>query len=197
MVTTRLAARFAGAFEALVGSSLMRNLLILGATLGLAVPAIALAQGGAEADPRPLYADEAYEDEPFADEAVYAGEVEYGPAAPDAPYAPTIVDPREAADMAHRMDRLVGAVMNLPIGGIMEAVNPEALYEYGPNATVRDMATRGDPDAEARIRGGIHASAAGIGAMSQALAQVMPVLQQTMQQVERDMEAAMRPYRRD
>ena len=170
----------------------MRNLLFAGAALGLAIPALALAQRSDVPPPLPAAAVD-YVDE---DEPVYAGEVDYGDHESEPERGP-LIDPREAAEMAQNMDRLVGAVMNLPIGGIVAAVNPEAALEYGPNATVRDMATRDDPDAEARIRGGIRASAAGAGAMSQALAQIMPVLERTMQQVERDMDAAMRPYRRD
>lgn len=108
-----------------------------------------------------------------------------------------LLDQREIADMAQSMDRLVGAVMDLPIGGIMAAVDPEGRRGHRPDETVRDMATRDDPDAEARIRGGIQASTAGIGAMSQALAQMMPVFRRSMEEMERSMDRAMRAYRRD
>jgi hypothetical protein len=108
-----------------------------------------------------------------------------------------MLDQREVAEVAQSMDRLVGAVMDLPIGGIMAAVDPEGRNQYRRNETVRDMATRDDPEAEARIRGGIHASTAGIGAMSQALAQMMPVFRRSMEEMERNMDRALRSYRRD
>ncbi|HEY0116646.1 MAG TPA: hypothetical protein VGB54_13100, partial [Allosphingosinicella sp.] len=99
-------------------------------------------------------------------------------------------DPRDLAEMAGRMDRLVGAIMDLPIGGIVAAVDPEGRGEYRRGDTVRDMATRDDPDAEERLRSGIRGTTRSIGAMTQAFARVMPVLQRALEEMERDMAAA-------
>ena len=158
----------------------MRKILIIGAALTVAAPASAQ-----PADSAPARGYDGY--------VVDDRDGLYGDEASTEP----VLDPREMGDMAQRMDRLVGAVMDLPIGGIVAAVDPERGSDYRRGETVRDMATRDDPEAEARIRGGIHASTAGIGALSQALGQMMPVLRQSMEQMERSMEQAMRPYRRD
>lgn len=153
----------------------MRKLLVAGAALALSAPAFA--------QQPPIHDDAA--------EAVRDGQVA------DARDAVPVIDQREVAEMAQTMDRLVSAVMDLPVGGIVAAIDPEGRRGHRRDETVRDMATRDDPDAEARIRGGIHASTAGIGAMTHALAQMMPVFRRSMEEMERHMDRAMRPYRRD
>lgn len=152
----------------------MRRFLIAGAAL-IVVAAPALAQP-------PAYEPPSYEEDwDDADVAV-------------------AVDPREVARMAHVMDRLVGAVMDLPIGPIVVAVDPLGRSGYHPGATVRDMATRDDPYAEARIRAGIHGASRGIGAMSEALQRMMPALRRSFDEVSRSIEQAIdeadldRPY---
>lgn len=105
--------------------------------------------------------------------------------------APPVIQPGQVEAMTGVMDRLLGAVMNLPIGGIANAVDPYNRGGYHPNATVRDMATRDDPYAEQRMRAGIRGATRGVGAMSHALARAIPVLERSMQEVSREMEAAM------
>ena len=143
----------------------MRKLLITAAFLLAASPV--LAQPPADVPPpadAPGYAD--YEDE-----------------------AP-VIDPRQVDDVAARMDRMVGAIMSIPIGPIVEAVDPYGRGRYRPGDTIRDMATRDDPYAEERIRRGIQASARGMGAMTQALARAMPALRRSIEEVRRSMEQA-------
>jgi hypothetical protein len=116
----------------------------------------------------------------------------------DAPLA--ALDPREVSEMARMMERLVGAVMDLPIGGLAEAIDPDNRGGYRPGDTIRDMAERDDPYAEERIRAGIQGATRGIGAMNEALHRVMPVLQRSLEEVSRSIEAAVdeavpnRPY---
>ena len=90
------------------------------------------------------------------------------------------LDPADVGRMAHTMDRLVGAVMDLPIGGIVAAIDPLGRSGYHPGATVRDMATRDDPYAEERIRAGIYGTTRGIGAMGEALTRMMPVIRHSL-----------------
>jgi hypothetical protein len=101
-----------------------------------------------------------------------------------------ILDPREVGEMARMMDRLVGAVMDLPIGGIAQALDPEDRGGVRRDETLRDMAERDDPYAEERIRAGIHGATRGIGVMSEALARMMPVLQRSLEEVSRSIETA-------
>jgi hypothetical protein len=100
------------------------------------------------------------------------------------------VDPRAIHEMAQSMERLLGAVMDLPIGGIAAAVDPLGRSGYRPGDTVRDMATRDDPYAEERLRAGIAGSTRSFSAMSQALARMMPTLRRSMEEVRRSVEEA-------
>ena len=141
----------------------MRKLILAGAALVAAAPA--LAQPPADVPP-PVDGYVEYEDE-----------------------APAL-DPRQVDDMATRMDRMVGAIMSIPIGPIVEAVDPYGRGRYRRGDTIRDMATRDDPYAEERIRRGIQASARGMGAINQALARAMPALRRSLDEVRRTMEQA-------
>ncbi len=141
----------------------MRKFLILGAALLAAVPAFAQP---------PVYDEEpVYEEE--LDEA-----------------APVRVDPRQLQAMGGVMDRLVGAVMDLPIGGIVAAVDPLGRGEYRRGDTVRDMATRDDPYAEERLRSGIRGATRSVGVMSGALARMLPVLERSLREMEHSFEEA-------
>jgi len=151
----------------------MRKMLILGAALLAAAP---LAAQPGRYDERPVTRAPA-DGEDWGQEDFGRG-------------APPVLDPRQMQAMAGAIDRLLGAVMDLPIGGIAAAVDPHNRGGYHPGATVRDMATRDDPHAEARMRAGIHGATRGIGAMSQALTRVMPVLERSLAEVGREIEAA-------
>ncbi len=161
----------------------MRKLLFLGAAMLVAAPLAAQPAAyddGARYDapmPQAMADDEDWDEE------------DYDRYEQDAVAAP-VLHPGQVEAMGGAMDRLLGAIMNLPIGGIAAAVDP---YNHGripPGTTVRDMASRDDPFAEQRLRAGIRGATRGVGAMSHALAQMMPVLERSIEQVEREMEAA-------
>lgn len=97
--------------------------------------------------------------------------------------------------MGNVMERMVGAVMDMPVGGIVEAMEPGRYHsEAERNRTVRDMATRDDPYAEERMRGSIDAITGQMELMTEQLAMLIPVLSRSMIDLERRMEEAMRPY---
>lgn len=160
----------------------MRKLLFIGAAILVAAPVIAQPAADDRAYQAPL--PEAMNDDEDWDSRDYDRD-ERGE------FAPPVVHPGQVRAMGGAMDRLLGAVMDLPIGGIAAAIDPYGRGGYHPRATVRDMATRDDPYAEARLRAGIRGATRGVGAMSHALARMMPVLERSIQEVEREVEAAM------
>lgn len=168
----------------------MREILIFGASLALAAPAMAQPpqyqppQYQPSGDPLPGYQGEAPDDRLEGDDR------------DDLPQAGALPDPREMARHGQAMERMVGAVMDLPIGGIVAAVDPYGRGAYRPGDTVRDMATRDDPYAEDRIRHSLRATTAGMGALMEALARLTPVLRDTADQLERSVGEAMRGYDR-
>lgn len=108
----------------------------------------------------------------------------------------TLPSAADIQEMTVMMDRMVGAFMDLPVGGLVAAVDPEQrALDHGQ--TVREMATRDDPHAEERMRSSLHAMTSQMGTMSQQLSVMVPVLSRTMEDFERRMEEAMRPLEDD
>lgn len=161
----------------------MRKLLFIGAAVLVAAPVLA--------QPTAYEADDAYEAPlPEAMEDDEDWDAREHDEDQDG-LAPPVIHPGQVQAMGGAMDRLLGAVLDLPIGGIAAAVDPYNRGGIHPRATVRDMATRDDPYAEARMRAGIRGATRGVGAMSQAIARMMPVLQRSFDEVGREIEAAM------
>lgn len=81
-------------------------------------------------------------------------------------------------DMAIAADRLMDAVLDLPIGRIARAV-PEADIGRDIHAgdTLRDYATREDPNFEERTRGGARMMAGMLGQVMSNMDQLLPALE--------------------
>ena len=140
----------------------MRKLLIAGALLCTAAPALAQPPGD--------YDDEDRYEAPVPEDA--------------------LTDPRAVDAAAQSMDRLVGAIMNLPVGGIMQALDPYNMRAYPPNATIGELASRDDPYAMARIHAGIQGATRSMHAVQGAVAHAMPALRRSIEEIRRSMEAA-------
>jgi hypothetical protein len=97
-------------------------------------------------------------------------------------------DRREMAAMTGSLDRLVGALLDLPIGGIVAAVDPEGRGGYRRADRLRDLSD--DPYVEERLRGTIRGTSAGMGAMVEAMAVMTPVLRRSLEDARRRMEDA-------
>lgn len=117
------------------------------------------------------------------------------PEAPGEEVARDLPPTHEIDAMGNVMEGMVGAVMDMPVGGIVAAMEPGRYHsEAERSRTVRDMATRDDPYAEERMRGSIDAITGQMGLMTEQLAVLIPVLSRSMIDLERRMEEAMRPY---
>ncbi len=101
------------------------------------------------------------------------------------------IDARDIGRMANAMDRMVGAILDLPVGGIAAAVDPLGRGGIHPRDTMRDLAERDDPYAEQRIRASIRGTARGVGAMTESFARMLPVLRRSIDEMSRSFEAAM------
>jgi hypothetical protein len=98
----------------------------------------------------------------------------------------------EAIDDAGRaVDRAMGAIMNVRVGEIAEAVDP-GRDPRRRGETLGDMASRDDPYFQERMHGSVAAASAGMGVMVERLAVLAPVLRETMRDVERQVEEATR-----
>ncbi|MDB5697724.1 MAG: hypothetical protein JWN69_528 [Alphaproteobacteria bacterium] len=99
--------------------------------------------------------------------------------------------PAAIDDAGRAVDRAMGAIMNVPIGEVVEAVDP-GRDPRRRDETLGDMASRDDPYFEQRMHGSVAAATAGMGVMIERLAVLAPALRATMRDVERRVDDATR-----
>lgn len=99
--------------------------------------------------------------------------------------------PEAIEDAGRAVDHAMGALMNVRVGELAEAVDP-GRDPRRRDETLGDMASRDDPAFEQRMRGSVAAATAGMGVMIERLAVLAPVLRETMRDVERRVEDATR-----
>ena len=102
--------------------------------------------------------------------------------------------PDEIRGMGVALDAMIGALMTVDVGPIIDATDPMRRNpEYGrPGRTVGEMGRRDDPYFEERMRAGVQGATAGIGQMIGAFATVAPQLQRSIEEMSRSIEGAMR-----
>ena len=101
------------------------------------------------------------------------------------------IDARDIGRMANAMDRMVGAILDLPVGGIASAAIRSAAAAFIPGNGPGPWDERDDPYAERAIRAGIPARREGSGAMTESFARMLPVLRRSIDEMSRSFEAAM------
>jgi len=97
--------------------------------------------------------------------------------------------PGDIEAVAETTTRVADAVMDVPIGPIVDAVDPRARDRDRPE-TLGDLATRDDPYARERIRDSIGRTAFGIEAMIAQIAVIAPVLRRGIEDAVERMDEA-------
>lgn len=102
--------------------------------------------------------------------------------------------PGEIRDMGVAMDRMIGALLSVDVGPIMDAADPQRRNpDYGrPGRTLGDMGRRDDPYFDQRVRAGVHGATEGLEQMVGAFATVAPQLERSIEEMSRSIEGAMR-----
>lgn len=98
------------------------------------------------------------------------------------------------------VEAVLGAVLDVPVGPIIDAVeaaDPERRYRrHGPSErTLRDVAGRGDPYFEERLRDSLYRTTADMADTMEQVAVLAPILRRSMADVERDVADAIRQGR--
>lgn len=104
----------------------------------------------------------------------------------------------EIEAMAPALDRVTGALLDVDVGGFVDAVDPYARRPgYGrPGRTVGAMARHRDPYFDARLRASIYGGTARAARMMDAFAAAMPALRQSLDQARAGIAAALDDYHR-
>ena len=107
----------------------------------------------------------------------------------------------EVDAVAETMDRVLGAVLDMPIGPLVDAIDaadPEARRDrrrYPRYETVRDMARRDDPYFEERLRDSLARNSANMGRAMEQIAIAAPALRRALGEVERSVERSIEESR--
>ena len=123
------------------------------------------------------------------------------PAAAQGPYDDDLTrnlpSSRDVEAMAPALDRMVGALMTVDVGPMMDAVDPLARHPgYGrPGRTLGALGRRDDPHFDRRVRGAIYGGTAQAGRMMDAVSAMMPALQRSLHEMERSIDVAVDSYR--
>lgn len=102
----------------------------------------------------------------------------------------------EVEAMGDAVDQVLGAVMNMPVGPIVDAIDAADPYgrrdrrHHPRDRTLGDVASGGDPYFEERLRDTIHGTTAVMGRTMEQIAIAAPVLSRALGQMERDLERA-------
>jgi hypothetical protein len=125
-----------------------------------------------------------------------------GPA-PSDPLADEIVraipEPEQIEAMAPALDRLLGALLTIDVGPIIDAADPDRRGPgYGrPGRTLGALGSRDDPHFEDRLRSNIYGATRDMSRMMGAFAAAAPSLARSVREMERALDAAADDYRRE
>jgi hypothetical protein len=114
----------------------------------------------------------------------------------DREIARSIPHPAEVEAVGETVDRVVGAVLDVPIGPLVDAIDaadPQGRrYRKGHRSdeTLGDLAANGDPFFEERLSDQIRGATAGISVMAEQLAVMAPEMRRAIERAERDIERA-------
>jgi hypothetical protein len=93
---------------------------------------------------------------------------------------------------ADKLHRVLDALMDIRVGPLVDAVDPEGARDrYRRDETLGEMAARDDPYYRERMHDSIEGATAGMSGMIARLALITPVLERSLEDVERSIEDAM------
>ena len=114
----------------------------------------------------------------------------------DRDIAEAIPPAEEIEALAPVMDGMVGALLDVEVGPLLDAADPyHRRYDHGaPGRTLGNIAGRDDPDFEARMRSSIYAVTSDMGRMMAAVAIAAPAMRRSLREFERGIEGAIDDY---
>jgi hypothetical protein len=95
--------------------------------------------------------------------------------------------PQMQSAMAGMMGTFIAAILDMRVDGLAKAVEPMTGKQTGDfkGKTVRDFATKDDPDFERKMQAGTKAAVGSMGAMASALAVMLPQIEDAARKMEK------------
>lgn len=117
--------------------------------------------------------------------------------ADDEDFARAVPSSRDVAAMAPALDRMVGALLEVDVGPVMDAADPYARHPgYGrPGRSLGALGRSRDPYFDRRWRDALYGSTAEIGVMMESFAAAAPALRRSLREVENSIAGAVDDYR--
>jgi hypothetical protein len=100
--------------------------------------------------------------------------------------ARSLPHPEQVEDMAHVAGRAAEAVLDVPIGGLVRAIDPTRRVHR--DSTIGDVS--GDPYLRERIRDSVDGAAIGLSGVMSQVAVVAPALRRSLADLERNLDRA-------
>ena len=115
----------------------------------------------------------------------------------DEEFARALPSSRDVAAMAPALDRMMGALLDVDVGPMMDAADPYARHPgYGvPGRSLGALGRSRDPYFDRRWRGALYGSTAELGLMMDSLAAAAPALRRSLREVENSIAGAVGEYR--
>jgi len=109
-----------------------------------------------------------------------------------------IPEPEQVEAMAPALDRLLGALLTIDVGPIIDAADPYRRgRDYGrPGRTLGALGSRDDPDFERRMRSSVYRATADMGRMLGSFETAAPALARSLVQMRDALGAAIDDYHR-
>ena len=102
--------------------------------------------------------------------------------------------PFEVEEAGDRIGRAMGAILDVPVGGIVQSVDPRAPVD--PDETIGDLAGHGDPDYRGRMEDRVSGLSMKMADAMRVLAAKAPALRRSISRIERDLDAAVGEFGR-
>lgn len=125
----------------------------------------------------------------FSASAAQAQSSERFPEEMDDKIVRSVPPPEAMEEMAHTVGRAAEAVLDVPVGGIIQAIDPNRRVHR--DETLGEVARRDDPYIRERIRDSVGGLAVGMGDLAARVAVVAPALRRSLADLERNLERAL------
>lgn len=103
--------------------------------------------------------------------------------------ARSLPHPYDVEDAGGKLGDAVGAILDVPVGGVVKAIDPAARVD--PRETIGDVAGRDDPEFKGRLQDQMSGLSLKAADMVRGLSAAAPVLGRSLAQLERDLDRAL------